>query len=536
MRRGAWWLLAAALALGAFLFHLPRLAERPMHTDEAVHAVKLGILLETGQYEYNPHEYHGPLIYYAALPFVWASGATTMAQIPDERPLRLPIVLFSALLVAAVVISGVGIGRLEAFVAAALFALSPAFAFYGRYYIQEVPFVFFCFVGLACAWQMLQTRRWRWAIAAGLATGCAIALKETWIMIMGAAALTALLLHMTTSTGLPPRPVQWKKFGTLVLASGALALFTGVVLLSNFFQSPEAVTHTFAALGGYVNRGISGDSSTFGSNVHDHPWYYYFQLLIAPPVDGPWLWTEAGTMALGLIGLVAAIGKWTTEPRPWHFIAIFTLLVTGFYSAIPYKTPWNVLPLFAGWTLLAGRGAGALLASLERLLARPGYPTALSRIFQAAVVLSLLAWAGCLAMQTYRATILRPADIRNPYAYSATSPNLLRLASRAGQIAAVAPRHHDMIIQVISPGNDYWPLPWYLRRFPLIGYYTDMQEASPAAAIIIATQSTETDAPTPELPASAGPRMQEFYGLRNDVMLSVYIQQDLWDKFMAANQ
>ena len=57
-------LLAVILALG---LRLPRLAERPMHGDEAIHAEKFGQLLEQGTYRYNPNEYHGPTLNYFTL-------------------------------------------------------------------------------------------------------------------------------------------------------------------------------------------------------------------------------------------------------------------------------------------------------------------------------------------------------------------------------------------------------------------------------------------------------------------------------------
>lgn len=507
-----------------------------MHTDEAVHAEKFGILLETGEYEYNPHEYHGPLIYYSALPFARATGAKTLADLPDERPLRLPIVIYSALLAGAVVLCGQALGRTDALYAGILFAVSPAFAFYGKYFIQEVPFVFFCFVALACAWQMLQTAQWRWAIATGLATGCAIALKETWVMIMGSAALTALLLHLTTSSGATPRPIDWKKYTPLALLTILLSLLTGIFILSNFFQNPAAIWHTFSAIGGYINRGISGDSSTFGAGIHDHPWYYYFQLLTWPKVEGPWVWTEGITYLLGIIGLISTIRRWTDEPRPWHAIAILTLLLTAFYSAIPYKTPWNVLPMFTGWTLLAGHGASVILHTSIALTSRISRHPITRHATCALIWPLLLAWPAWLSMQTYRATITRSADTRNPYAYSPTSPNLLRLANRAHQLAAHTPDGKQMLIQIISPENDYWPLPWYLRHFTRIGYYNDPAQAHPGAAMIIMTHTTDPDADPPQSPQGIGQRMQEFYGLRPDVLLNVYIQQDLWDAFMADNQ
>ena len=44
----------------AIALRVPDLTRRPMHTDEAVHAVKFGMLLEDGVYRYDRVEYHGP--------------------------------------------------------------------------------------------------------------------------------------------------------------------------------------------------------------------------------------------------------------------------------------------------------------------------------------------------------------------------------------------------------------------------------------------------------------------------------------------
>ncbi len=515
-RRGAWWLFAAALALGAFFFRYPHLADRPMHTDEAVHAAKLGILLETGQYQYDPHEYHGPVIYYAALPFVRAAGALTLAEIPDEVPLRLPIIVFGALLVLATALSAGSIGRPEAGFAALLLAVSPAFSFYSRYYIQEVPFTLFCFLALGAGWRLLETHRVAWAVAAGLSLGTAIALKETWIMVMGTAGLAGGLLQLTSARRPWPLPFPWRRFTGLFALAACVSIGTALAFLSNFFRNPSAIIDTFTAMIGYASRGVSGDSSTFGAAIHEYPWYYYLQLLTWPQVDGPWLWTEAGTLLLGCIGIAAVIRRWTSARGVWHFIVIFTILITAFYSAIPYKTPWNVLPMLAAWCLLAGRGFAALVHLAGR-----------RRWLGIAIGTALLAWPAALAVQSWRATIERPADIRNPYTYSPTSSNLLRLAKRANQLAAIDPKGNEMLIQIISPANDYWPLPWYLRRFDNIGYYTNFSALRPDAAMVISAAD-----PDEATLAALAPRQTEFYGLRSEIILTALIRQDLWDAFM----
>ena len=57
LRRTIPFLLLLVVAAG---LRLPRLADRPMHADEAILADKFGTLLETGRWRYDPGDYHGP--------------------------------------------------------------------------------------------------------------------------------------------------------------------------------------------------------------------------------------------------------------------------------------------------------------------------------------------------------------------------------------------------------------------------------------------------------------------------------------------
>lgn len=519
--------MAILIVLGAFLFRLPALPDRPMHTDEAVHAVKLGTLLEHGEYVYDPHEYHGPVIYYLTLPVLWAQDIGTLADVPDETPLRLPIALTGALLAGAVMLAWRDLGFLQALVAALLLATSPAFVFYSRYYIQEVPFVGAMFLAFAAAWKAFRPgSHGGWALAAGVFLGVSMALKETWLVMIGAGVLAAVLLHCRDH-GLV-RSLQFDtwvsrkrliRFAVLVV----VAFVTGAALLSNFLRHPQAVPDLFRSLASYVLRGVTGDSSTFGAGIHDHPWYYYFELLIWPQVEGPWRWSEGFTLVLGLVGLLSALQKRHLGATPWPFIGVTTILLTIVYCGLPYKTPWNMLPMFLGWTLLAGQGAAVLWAHARHPALR------------GVVGLTVTAWVGLLAVQSYRANIVRPADARNPYSYSASSTSVLRLAERARQLAAVSPQGNRMLIQIISSANDYWPLPWYLRQFPNIGYYTDTQQLLPGAALVLcADHVTETE--STDLGTSVETRLPEhqveYYGLRPEVILTTMIAPDLWQAFM----
>src|SRR5438045_6743509 len=92
-RRGALVLLPALAS--ALALRVPRLDVRPLHNDEAVNAVKVSELWQEGGYAYDPDEYHGPILHYATLPFLWLSGARNPDELEDAT-LRLAPVTFGA--------------------------------------------------------------------------------------------------------------------------------------------------------------------------------------------------------------------------------------------------------------------------------------------------------------------------------------------------------------------------------------------------------------------------------------------------------
>ena len=65
-----------AVMIVAGALRLARLSQRPLHTDEAVHAQNYNRMLERGFYKYDPNEYHGPTLNY--LTFILAKDNTTI--------------------------------------------------------------------------------------------------------------------------------------------------------------------------------------------------------------------------------------------------------------------------------------------------------------------------------------------------------------------------------------------------------------------------------------------------------------------------
>ena len=85
--------------------------------------------------------------------------------------------------------------------------------------------------------------------------------------------------------------------------------------------------------------------------------------------------------------------------------------------------------------------------------------------------LLLLAGAGHLAWEARLANTTYAADQRNPYVYAQTSPDLLNLVRRVEALAREHPQGSNMVVKVMAPDSDYWPLPWYLRNLKQVGWW-----------------------------------------------------------------
>ena len=86
-----------------------------------------------------------------------------------------------------------------------------------------------------------------------------------------------------------------------------------------------------------------------------------------------------------------------------------------------------------------------------------------------------------------------------------------------------------MLVAVIAPPHEQWPLPWYLRTMPQVGYWTEAKAADLRAPVIVASMG-QTEA----LDTALGDRyVSEFFGVRPEVLVTLYIERGLWDRFLA---
>ena len=526
-----------AVLCGAAALRLADLANRPMHCDEAVHAIKFGRLLEEDDYVYDPREYHGPSLNFLTLPIAWAASAEKLTEITQTH-LRLLPAVFGIVLVCLVWLVRDELGRAAALSAALLTAVSPAMVFYSRYYIQEMLLVTFTFGAMVALWRYARLARdvateqdrpprgaWLrqglWLVLLGLSIGMMHATKETCVVSLLAMAVAAAVAMS-----------RWRRTHVNRLAlAGCVVVLTAAsvsaLFFSSFLHNPRGVVDSYTTYFHYLGR-ASGEGS---AGRHFYPPDYYLRVLFWWHRPGGAVWTEAAIGVLALAGVVAGVlGKGirpATLPTV-RFLSIYTLILTAIYSAMPYKTPWCALGFLHGMILLAGVGATVLVR------VAPGYA------LKAPAIVLLAAAAGHLAWEAHRAGFVAYEDRDNPYVYAHTTGEVLPLVERVEAIAAAHPDGREMPIQVICPDDDYWPLPWYLRSFRRAGWFSRMPHGPPAPLIITQPEMQPSllrylyeDQPPGQrrlyVPVPKEPERQDWQ-LRPNVPLRVYARLDLWER------
>ena len=511
-RAGAGALVVLALTAGLAL-RVVRLDERPMHHDEANQAVKFGALLERGEYRYDAHDHHGPTLYYLTLPSAWLRGQWTFASL-DEATLRGVPVLFGAGTILLLPLLSAGIGRTAVVTAAILMALSPAMVFYSRMYIQEALFAGFALAFVIGVGRVVTRGGLAWAAMTGVAVGLAMATKETAAIVLPSAVAAAGMAWWSVGAGRPPNALTDGHLRRATLVGMAAAAGVAALFYSSFLTAPGAMVEPFRGAGTYLVRGIDPDG-------HSQPWYYYLRLLTYS-ASGGLRWSEGLVLVLAAVGAITAWHRSDGSPpgfRFWpRYLASNVVIAGAIFSAIPYKTPWNLLPFYVGAFALAGGGFAALVNGSR------------SRVVRAALAAALAVGSIHLGWQAWRASITYAADPRNPYVYAQTVPDAVRMAARIRNLSAFHPDGARMQVSVIAPASEQWPLPWYLRAMPNVGYWAAPGDVLALQAPVIVSSLEHT----PALEKALGNRyVSEYFGLRPELLLAVHIEQGLWDRFLA---
>jgi uncharacterized protein (TIGR03663 family) len=517
------YLLFAIAVLAGVLLRLPRLDLRPMHVDEAVHALKFGDLLERHAYRYDPVEYHGPTLNYFSLIPARLASESTLSRV-HEATLRIVPVFFGVLLLLLPLFIDDTVSPFVT-VVALLTAVSPAMVFYSRYYIQEMLLVCFTFGLIVSAVRYLRGRKIGWAILAGISLGLMHATKETSIIAvgaMGAAAAGVLILKPATERA----PMHIPPIHLLVALTSAVA--TSVLFFSSFFANWQGVPDSLATYVTYFGR--AGDVT-----LHQQPWHYYLSMLFYSHVPGKPVWTEAVILDLAIVGLFFTFTRWDSgkglERDLGRFFALYAILMIVIYSAIPYKTPWSMLGLLHACILLGAVGFARL------------WSLASSHLVRALLVMPLVFGGSHLAWQASLANFRYYDDPVNPYVYAQAVDDVVTVGDVVRTVARSTPEGEAMPVQVICPEDDYWPLPWYLRSLTKVGYWNIVSAELTPTSVILASPEVEEallktlyESPPPGERGLYVPLFATRMDLRPGKEIRGYVRHDVWERYQRDRQ
>lgn len=458
----AWLVASVVLLLVATALRAYALDLKPMHHDEGVNGFFLTSLLRQGTYHYDPNNYHGPTLYYLTVPLAALFGLTTFA-------VRFVTVLFGVGIVWLVLSLRRYIGTLGALVAAALVAVSPGCVFYSRYFIHEVPFVFFTLGLVVAALRFYETGTAHYLLLASASAAMLFATKETAFISIGTLALAWLVAWLWVKQmgdGRGKRRDGSKAEGGLArfVASGqaeavvvfAFALFVVIWVLfySSFFKNWQGVADSFNAFAVWKQTGMS--------EFHGKPLDTYFK----------WLWQEeAPILILAAIGSCVALFE-QRRNRFAIFAGAWGFGLLAAYSLISYKTPWLMLSFVVPMAIAAGYA----VQSLGRI------GPAVAKGLAPALVVAGIALAVC----TYQTLVLNFREYDNDayiYVYSHTRRQFLDMLKEVERAAGVAGEKEPGI--TVASG-EYWPLPWYFRDNTHAGYTNSVAASyDPQSALMV---------------------------------------------------
>jgi uncharacterized protein (TIGR03663 family) len=466
--RDFWWWSSLGLLAVAALLRLVLLTQKPLHHDEGVNGLFLATLFRTGFYHYDPSNYHGPSLYYFTLiPTAinnllhWGHGLSTFA-------IRFVTAAFGVGVVWLMLCLRPFVGPAAALAAAAFATVSPGFVFFSRYYIHEILFVFFS-LGIIVAWLWYRaTGKPRYLILASASAAMLFTTKETWIITLAvwliAIPCTILYLRLRRrayeAPAWLPEPAAGNAPGSekkLYLKCAAIFVAISVLLYCSFFVNPRGILDSVLTFTYWTKTGQHG--------IYNRDWTTYFA----------WLWQEEGPiLVLGAMGTLVAL----VRARSYFmvFCAFWCMGIFAAYSLVPYKTPWLALSIILPLVTMTGYVIGeAYQPGLRAFTAIIAGAAVLFSLYQA-IDVSFVNYdndSACGSIQCY------------PYSYAHTRRDFLGLVSEIEAIAAANPAKKNIGITVVSP--EHWPLPWYLREYPNVGYFGRIVPTS--EPIVIAHES-----------------------------------------------
>jgi uncharacterized protein (TIGR03663 family) len=529
-----WWHAAIAILIIAAGLRFAALELKPLHHDEGVNGNFMTQLVRSGYYRYDPENYHGPTLYYLTLVSVrlngWLHGRFSQQDAGlSTIALRVVPAVFGLGIIWLILQLRRDLGEVGTLGAAALVAFSPGAVFFSRYFIHEILFVFFTLgIVVAVLW-FQETARPVYLVLASISTAMLVATKETAIISLAVLALAYLCAAVypalrrwlqreqikasaqvsraraqrassSQQNSLPTGPLRdllgrlggRREAVIVLLISVAWFVAIHVVLYSSFFTNfPKGILDSVRTYGYWLETGAK----------QEHNVYSYFR----------GLWDEElPSLLLGAAGIALALYR--NANRFVLFAAFWAMGILSAYLLIPYRTPWLTLNISVPFAIVGGYAIQTIHDKM-RQSQRQRVKVSLIGLAVASVAFSVF--------QAINLSFFQYDDDSNAYVYGHTTRQIFALLDEVNRVVARGGKGTQTGIMIASP--EHWPLPWYLRDFPNVGYVGTV--ASPTQEAMVIGEDTQE----PQLQAMLGDRYDRAgtYELRPGATLVLYVRKDL---------
>lgn len=581
LSRRAWLIASGAILILATLLRVFELELKPLHHDEGVNGFFLLNLMRNGVYHYDPANYHGPTLYYFALPLAYLLDHFHHLS---TWTIRLVPAAFGLATIWLVLSLRRYIGMIGALSAAALLAVSPGSVYLSRYFIHEMLFVFFTLGIVVAALKFYGSERGvkeadGKLAAGGVATSVGLVLASliaVYYPNLFAAGLTVAFFCLSV-TLISLWSVDGERAPFLVLSAicaallfatketafiSAIVLVLATILAWSYVgfgrrqgwlreQQPRAKKkrgkQTVQTLGATPLMDARSLFERLGGWSH-------IAFLLATTVAiflfvNILFYSSFFTNAKGVMDSLQAFKIWSHTGNEAHQKPIYTYVKWLWDEEAPMLLLGTAGTLFALWrvrnrfavftaawafgmlaaySLVPYKTPWLVLSVLIPLAVIGGY--AIEMVYKldtrrtSARLFALAPLAVALAFSLYQAITLNFIhydDDSYIYVYAHTRREFTQLISEVEKYAQLSGKGYETNINVPSP--DYWPMPWYLRDYKHVGYTGTVGQTTDAIVIGNVSQ-------VPQLQALLGDRYDrvgETYTLRPGVDLVLYVRRDL---------
>jgi uncharacterized protein (TIGR03663 family) len=396
---------------------------RPIHHDESVNGWFVDGLFRNGFYNYDPHNYHGPILFY-----VFALAEKLFGR--SVEALRSVTLFFGSLLTVSPLLFRRWIGERAAWIGAFALAVSPAVVFYSRYAIHEIPFAL-ASVLIVYFWMLAREKpfQWKTTVGLGLSVAFAAGLKENFIILIGCLVIAEIMVRVyERNWSLPDR--FWYHLSSLLVALVAIG-----IVFSALGRDEDGVTNFFAAFNVWSHTGTTG-------NGHEKPFYYWIKIF----AELEWA---------ALFGLLLAPLSLKKVNSSFRLLNVLSVGVWLAYSIVSYKTPWCVLSFHWGLILIFAYWVSYFYSKAQYL---------------AIALLSMM--AGHSIYQAYQTSYLNVDSDENIYVYGQTYREFMPpIESILLRTKSNPELKKSLKITVVSQYT--WPLPYLLGEFRAVGYFNE---------------------------------------------------------------